>query len=33
MDVVSYFDISVIRNGISSVMVSLLASSAVDCKF
>ena len=33
MDVVSYFDIFVIRNGIGSVMVSLLASSAVDCEF
>ena len=33
MDVVSCFDIFVIRNGIGSVSVSLLASSAVDCEF
>ena len=33
MNVVSYFDIFVIRNGISSLIVSLLASSAVDCEF
>jgi hypothetical protein len=33
VDVVSYFDIFIVRNGISSVMVSLLASNAVDCEF